>query len=448
MERDANSSGDTSLSLRLPCPGCGGEIRLSSTAEAARCPYCSMSHLVARTGATPVFSVPDRTREAGGALLLAPYLHVALRLHDAVFGVDGSGRKRVAAAALRTALTAATATVAEHLPERGLLSSVPDVAPFRAEAFPEARLLASESEGDALARLREELPEPRLVDGITPMARRGVIAGLGVARLLWPWRLVGTPDRPALLDAFAGGEPRALEPAAAEALRRASGAVEPSGGSVVFRPMRCPDCASAFPLDEPGQVRFCPGCSRAWRVVEGRLERFPYRVERPPSGPCVALPHWRFRFALEDPRDGVSVTTREDLAERLGGRSASGGSNPFLDVPAFLPEERRRAQRRGGQPFAPPPRDPGEEPVEGPARVEWGFRTPARFVAILEEEAGSLARSALALGLPDDAVQAATGDRLAALLFEAPLELRPPELVLRALPRDAAPATLRMPRRG
>lgn len=110
---------------------------------------------------------------------------------------------------------------------------------------------------------------------------------------------------------------------------------------------------------------------------------------------------------------------------------------------AFRPEDRRRTTPRVQPLFTvAPPRDGAL--VDGPARAEYGFSSPARFVAILEDEAAFLARYTILLRLREQDLARATPARLRALLRDAPLALGRPELVLRAYrPTDIPPSPSR-----
>ena len=75
---------------------------------------------------------------------------------------------------------------------------------------------------------------------------------------------------------------------------------------------------------------------------------------------------------------------------------------------------------------------------EGPARGEAGFPDPRPVGALGPAEAASVVRHALLAALPARVVALAAPRRLKALLFEAPLRVGTPRLVLRALPRAEA----------
>ena len=78
------------------------------------------------------------------------------------------------------------------------------------------------------------------------------------------------------------------------------------------------------------------------------------------------------------------------------------------------------------------PRPPQEILIDGPARIEYGFSQPARSIAILAGEAAHVAREALLLRLDEHDLATTSPARLRALLFDAPLDVFEPRLLLRA----------------
>ena len=240
-----------------------------------------------------------------------------------------------------------------------------------------------------------------------------------------------------LVDGAARQATGLLSAGAAEALlgeiaeRRLPASPAPS-----LRPMRCPECASAFPLDRQGQLRICPACRRAYLVTGRRLLPVAYVAELPPkSRGRVLVPAWRFEFALEDPRDGLALSSlaavRSRCGEAIPERQDDAGS---VDVPAFLPADRRR-ERAGAQELLSLP--PATFPhVEGPARGEAGFPEPRLVGALGPDQAASVVRHAFLAALGPRIVARASARRLKALLFDAPLRLSSPRLVLRALRRN------------
>jgi hypothetical protein len=209
----------------------------------------------------------------------------------------------------------------------------------------------------------------------------------------------------------------------------------PVAPAPALRPMRCPACASAFPLDRQGQLRICPACRRAYLVTGRRLLPVTYVAELPPtSRGRVLVPAWRFEFVLEDPRDGLGLSSLEAVRSRCGEAAPERQDDARgIDVPAFLPADRRR-ERAGTQEL--PSLPPAAFPLcEGPARGEAGFPEPRLVGALGPGEAASVVRHALFAALGPRTVARASASRLKALLFDAPLRLASPRLVLRALRR-------------
>jgi hypothetical protein len=110
-----------------------------------------------------------------------------------------------------------------------------------------------------------------------------------------------------------------------------------------------------------------------------------------------------------------------------------------LDVPAFLPADRGR-ERSGTQ--ALPSLPAAALPLhEGPARPEAGFPEARLVGAIGPVEAAALVRHVLLGALRPETVSRAAAGWLMALLFDAPLRIGLPRLVLRSLRRAEADAT-------
>lgn len=280
--------------------------------------------------------------------------------------------------------------------------------------------------------------------GVAPaLARHTIAAPLARVLLLRPCRLVsvssGRVRAAVLVDDAARQATGLLSAGAAEVLL--AGIAErrlPAAPPPALRPMRCPACASPFPLDREGQLRLCPACRRAYLVTGRRLLPVAYVAELPPSPRGrVLVPAWRFGFVLEDPRDGRELSTLAAVRSRCGETGADErGDSDGIDVPAFFPADRRR-ERRPRQPL--PSLPPAAFPLcEGPARGEAGFPEPRLVGALGPHEAAGIVRHAFLAALEPETVARAAPRRLKALLFDAPLRLGSPRLVLRALRRPEA----------
>jgi len=139
-------------------------------------------------------------------------------------------------------------------------------------------------------------------------------------------------------------------------------------------------------------------------------------------------------FALEDPRDGRELTSVAAVRYRCGEEGVTGSDEAVpLDVPAFLPADRRR-ERRGTQALPSLP-DAAVSLCEGPARTEAGFPEPRLVGTLGPLEAACIVRHVLLGTLRPETVASASAGRLKSLLFDAPLKVGPPRLVLRSLRR-------------
>jgi hypothetical protein len=274
-----------------------------------------------------------------------------------------------------------------------------------------------------------------------PVLVRRVVA-LPLARLLVlrPALLVpvssGRARGAVLVDAAARQAVALLSTGASEALRASlAERALPASPPPALRPMRCPDCASPFPLDREGPLRLCPACRRAWLVAGRRLVPVGYLAELPPSPRGrLLVPAFRVRFALTDPRDGAELASLAAVRERCGDARAAAPEGPApFDVPAFLPADHRR-ERRGTQ-FVPVLPEAAFPFLDGPARREAGFPDPGAVGALGPGEAVAVVRHALLAALPPRIVALAAPRRLKALLLDAPLRAGPPRLVLRVLPK-------------
>jgi DNA-directed RNA polymerase subunit RPC12/RpoP len=455
------------LTVRLAasCPACGAPVGLDAAETAVRCDRCGSAHLVLRSAATSVAEVAGRTSEEEAKALAraalgdemrrrgrsgpepvvdgmtsfeAPVRVLVARLHEAavVRGASGdpessvTGRLvEVAHPALRDPLGLPTAPPLGEVDAQVLSAvsrrSVP-APPFDAD---EATF-----ETDA-ERLRAATAGPA-----HSLARHTVAVPLARVLVLRPCHLVSvSSDRvraAVLVDDASRQATGLLSRGAADALigeiaeRRLPDSPAPS-----LRPMRCPECASPFPLDRQGQLRICPACRRAFLVTGKRLLPVAYVAELPPtSRGRVLVPAWRFEFALEDPRDGLGLSSLAAVRSRCGEPVPVQGDDVCgVDVPAFLPADRRR-ERRGTQELRSLP--PALFPLcEGPARGEAGFPEPGFVGALGPGEAALVVRHTLLAALGPRTVARASARRLKALLFDAPLSLGAPRLVLRALRR-------------
>lgn len=462
-EGDDLAVDDTTLRVLANCPTCGAEIPIEATEPALLCAHCALSHLVLRKSAVPVlvvpFEAPDRDdleRTLGDLgnvtvkTFLAPYVHVVGRLYEGVVGIAGDGTRRALAVVKTVEVSRPAFDPALSLPAMGALSYLSGLRPFspKEKALPRLPL---EGRPDLFATHRERLQRVHLVEGLAPDVR--LTGFFLVARhvVLRPFHLVAAERDGAsswhLLDGRSRTRLATLSAPAAEALEAAATDRAPlaTKAPFAFRPMRCPNCGARLPLEGTGQVRFCESCGRALRVHGKKLGTVRYRVETSERSAreTIYLPFWRFPFAILDPRDGAALTSLRALGERLGGAKAHGNGPEPLDVPAFRPEDRRKTTPRVQPLFALAPPGNGEL-VDGPARAEYGFSSPQRFVAILEEEAASLARLTLLLRLGEKDLARATPPRLRAFLRDAPLTLGTPQLVLRAYrPTDVPPAVVR-----
>jgi LSD1 subclass zinc finger protein len=66
--------------------------------------------------------------------------------------------------------------------------------------------------------------------------------------------------------------------------------------TVEFRPLVCPNCGWALPLDADDVIFFCPSCSRAWQIRGVELAEMPYEIAQvgtTAAATAVYLPFWR-----------------------------------------------------------------------------------------------------------------------------------------------------------
>ncbi len=451
--------------LGVSCPACGAALGLDAAGTAVRCDSCGSAHLILRGAGTTVAEIASRTSEEDACALaraalademrrrgrigpdpvvesvhpfVAPVRVLVARVHEAavVRGADGhpaasvtSRRAEVARTALRDSLG---------------LPSAPPIAEV------DARFLSVVSRRTVLAPPFDAGETVWEADGTQheaahagvapPLARRAVAFPLTRVLVLRPCRLVsvssGLSRAGVVVDDGARQAIALLSRAALEALLSELADRDlPVAPQPAFRPMRCPECASPFPLDREGQLRICPACRRAWVVSGRRLLRVPYDAELPgsPRG-RVLVPVWRFPFVLEDPRDGRELATVAAVRSRCGeaGPTAVDEVAP-LDVPAFLAAD-RGLERSGTQ--ALPSLPAATLPLhEGPARPEAGFPETRLVGAFGPVEAAVLVRHVLLGALRPETVARAAVGRLRALLFDAPLRVGPPRLVLRSLRR-------------
>lgn len=453
------------MRLGVSCPGCGATVSVGAAETAVLCDSCGSAHLVLRGGGAAVAGLASRTTDEEACALAAAAVN------------DEHARRRRSAPA-----PTVDGIVSFDAPVRVLVSRIHEAAVVRgAGGDPEAEVTARLAETSATAlrdplglptapALREIGASPPVLDarlsattppfdagGIafdadaaragsarpaeTPALARHVVAvTLARVLLLRPCRLVsvssGSARAAVLVDGAARQATALLSAAAADALRgELAERPLPGAEPAALRPMRCPACASPYPLDREGQLRICPSCRRAHLVAGRRLVPLRYEAERPasPRGRLL-VPAWRTLFSLVDPLDGAEVASVAALEARCGAPdpAAPGGPVP-LDVPAFLPADRRR-ERRGTQrlPALPPCADPV---FEGPARGEAGFPEPRPLGATGPDAAVAVLRHALLASLRAETVARASPRRLRALLFEAPLRAGAPRLVLRALRR-------------
>ena len=456
--------------LAAACPACGAPIGIDAAENAVRCDRCGSAHLVLRGAGTTVAELDSRTtaeeacslacaafedeRRRRGRIGPIPVVESVLpfagpvrilvaRLHEAavVRGAAGEPEAAVttrlvegARSALRDPLRLPTAA-----PLAGIDSlSLSPVTRRRVAAPPfDADEAAFAADAEGLLAVRSGAAPALIRDALAfPLARVVVLR---------PCRLVsvssGGSRAGVLVDEASRQATALLSRAAEEALREDIAERSlPAALPPVLRPMRCPECASPFPLDREGQLRICPACRRAFLVSGRRLLPVPYEAELPPSPRGrLLVPAWRFAFVLEDPRDGREVTSVAAVRSRCGEAAATVVEGPApLDVPAFFPAD-RRTQRPGVQPL--PSLAPAAFPLhEGPARGEAGFPEPRLVGALGPREAARVVRHALLAALRPETVARASARRLKALLFDAPLRLGPPRLVLRALRRADAEA--------
>ena len=459
------------LPVAASCPGCGANVPVPAASTAVRCESCGSAHLVLAGGGPLAARLSSRTSPGEASALACAALADEMRRRGRAGPPPEAGEP-----------------VAFEAPVRVLLARVHEAAIVRGPAGDPAASVTARLCETAADALEEPLalgtaPSPAEIDpaGLA-LAGRGTfvappfdvrddawdgdgrrLAAAATARgpvllrhtvafpllrllVLRPALLVPVSSgraRAAVLVDGAARQAAALLSAGAAAALHASLAPRalPAVPAPALRPMRCPACASPFPLDREGQLRVCPACRRAHLVTGRRLLPVAYETELPPSPRGrLLVPAYRVRFALTDPRDGAELASLAAVRARCGDfRSAPPEESPPFDVPAFLPADRRR-ERRGGQ-FLPALPESAFPLFEGPARAEAGFPQVRPVGAFGPEEAAAVVRHALLAALPRRVVALAAPRRLKALLFDAPLRVEGARLVLRALPKaEAEPA--------
>lgn len=457
--------------LSASCPACGAPIGLDAAGTAVRCNSCGSAHLVLCGAGTTVAEFASRTSEEESCALartalddemrrrgrsgpdpvvdsvqafMAPVRVLVARVHEAAV-VRGAGGDPVARITARRAEVARTA-----LRESLGLPSAPPVAEVDARALSvvsRRTILAPPFDAGEAGWAADGMHLETAHAGVAPpLARRAVAFPLARVLVLRPCRLVsvssGRSRAGVVVDDAARQATALLSRGALEALQSELADRDlPVAPPPALRPMRCPECASPFPLDREGQLRICPACRRGWVVSGRRLLRVPYDAELAPSPRGrVLVPAWRLSFVLEDPRDGRELASVAAVRSRCGEADSTGLDEPApLDVAAFLPADRGR-ERSGTQ--ALPSLPAAALPLhEGPARSEAGFPEPRLVGALGPLEAAALVRHVLLGTLRPETVARAAAGRLKALLFDAPLRVGSPRLVLRSLRRaevDAA----------
>lgn len=457
------------LRLAAPCPACGAPIGIGAGETAVRCDRCAGAHLVLHDTGTTVAELDALASEEEARALAcavledemrrrgrsgppaavesivpfsAPVRVVTARLHEAavVRGETGDPATEVTVRRIECARTALLESLRlpTAAPLAGIDASLVAVVARRRVVAPPFGAESDDFEGD-VRRLEavRSTAAPALV-------RSAFAFPLSRVLLLRPCRLVlvssGRAFSGVLVDDAARQAVALLSKGAAEALR--AGIAErplPVSPPPVLRPMRCPECASPLPLDREGQLRICPACRRAFLVAGRRLARVPYEAELPPSARGrVLVPAWRIPFVLVDPRDGAELASVAAVRARCGEEGVEAVGPAPLDVPAFLPADRKR-ERAAGQRL--PALAPEAFPcLAGPARGESGFPDPRPVGALGPLEAAGVVRHALLASLRPSSVAIASARRLKELVLDAPLRLGAPRLVLRCLRRVEAEA--------
>lgn len=483
---------ESAFRVQVGCPLCGAEIVLTSIDRAAWCEHCRASHLVDRLAEVGTFVIPDRTGDGEAALdaffqdearrrtldlaagragtqlasgkaerwaarvregtrllghsfFFAPYWHLSGRFYEAVLGRREDGTKCAAAAVRGVEVSHPAFAAGLRLPALGKVSYLTGLRPYPAARDGHAGVSPSTLPVLPVATPREEvdrqaerLGSTQLVRGLDRLARDARLWAEDYHLVLRPFHLldleVRGEDIHFLLDGHGGSTAGTLPAAAAAELRAAFECAKSPATEVPFalRPMRCPECAAAFPLERSGEIRFCGGCGKAYRLDGGKLTAARYATEEA-GGDALHLPFWSFRFVLRDPRDGDELRSPAAVATKLTGRPAAATEHAAepLWVPAFRPEDRRRAPDLYQRLFD-LRRAPAGTLRRGAAWAGSGWSRPARFVSIGEREAAFLARHALLLAMPEKAFIHAPIARIQRLLFDAPIEVDSPALVLRA----------------
>ena len=84
-----------------------------------------------------------------------------------------------------------------------------------------------------------------------------------------------------------------------------------------FRPLTCPNCGAALPVEPAFRIFSCSTCHRVWQIQGEEFEGIPYRLAVSPGNPDISkiryLPFWIFlgHVALE----GKVIANRADLAQ-------------------------------------------------------------------------------------------------------------------------------------
>ena len=473
---------ETGLVALVGCPGCGAESPLNTADRAFRCPFCQSSHLVVRKTKRPAFEVPSRIAderdalaafvddekrrreirlagpagpgpdramesvtaaavEAWGVKLLtettleaahrfwAPYWHLAGRYYEALVTTNGVGSKEIRVAMRPVELVAPAFAAGLPLPAMGRLSYGMKLKPMTRR--PAASLASGESTDIDVSASRLEKLE--VIPDTPRLARDARLWAEDYALVYRPFWLLTVLCRRKRLQLLMDGGSRSLagvlsDPEAATL----AGAIRKDrtsfGEPFAFRPMRCPECGNAFPLERQEEVRFCATCGHAFRIEGERLARVAYRMEPPPRSPrgTVLLPFWRFRFRLTDPADGAVTTTLGEISDRIGADAGEDAAIDLVDVPAFFT---RRISNVSQELFV--ASREAAPLIEGPVRTEMGYPGKTRGATLLEPEGEFLARYALALRVGALGLGRAGAVRLRRFLFDAPLHLTARGLVLR-----------------
>jgi hypothetical protein len=283
-------------------------------------------------------------------------------------------------------------------------------------------------------------------------ARRAVLVVLERFLVLRPFHVATLSVRATRRTLLLDGASRAcwgeLPQATAERLLSLACSEAPSPGGWSLKAMRCPICAGPLPLQRAEEVHFCRTCGRAFASGEDALHPLPFTVELPATSAPLVLPFWRLPFALCDPRDGARVASLAELRARLHSRAPDEGGRDregAIEVPAFPFLERRWPFREVRRLLDEAPEV--AEVQQGPLPSGLGVRRPARLVAVAPAEALAVGRLALLLAVSERDLAGALPGRIRQLLFDAPLSLGAPRLVLRGFERRDLDRAVAAPRR-